>query len=145
MNNLYFNLHEIVIGNYIGVNQLILEELVSSLEKILLEPSVRCGFSKNTVHNRKANSYKSNNDKPWFDENCRNKRNEYFRVKNILKKSKSNDNRLKIESKKYKKFIRNTSRKYFKKFHADIRNFKTKDPKKFWNLMSNKNKKTTFQ
>ena len=96
VNNLYFHLHEIVIGNCIGVTQEVLEEQVSTLENILLEPSVRCGFSKNIVHNRKVKSYKSNNDKPWFDENCRIKRNEYFRVKNILKKSKSNDNRLKI-------------------------------------------------
>ena len=86
----------------------------------------------------KSNRFKN---KPWFDINCKNKRNEYFRIKNKLKKSKANDHRLKVESKKYKNFIRNTSRRYFKKFHADIRNLKTKDPKQFWNLISSKKSK----
>ena len=85
VNNLYFNLHNIIIGNYIEVSQEILEEHVSSLENILLQPSFLCSFSKNTGHNRKSNSLKSKNDKPWFDENCRIKRNEYFRVNNFEK------------------------------------------------------------
>ena len=66
------------------------------------------------------------------------KEKEYFRIKNTLKKYTDNE-RLKVESKKYKAFIRNVSRRYYKNLHADIRNMKSKDPKQYWNLMSVKN------
>ena len=140
MNKLFSDLQEVIENNYIGLTQVLLDDKISSLEHILLDPSVRCGFSKTRVSNNTINSRKNNSNKPWFDVNCKNKRNEYFRIKNILKKSKTNTDRLKIESKKYKNFIRNSSRKFFKKFHSDIRNLKSKDPKQYWNLMSNKNK-----
>ena len=143
INKLYSDLNEIIDSNYGGITQVVLDDKISSLEKILLGPSVRCGFSKTRVANTRINTGKTNKNKPWFDNNCKRKRKEYFRLRKILKKSSINDDRLRLEAKRYKNFIRNTSRTFFKKFHSDIRNLKSKDPKKYWNLMSNKSNKQT--
>ena len=109
INKLYSDLNEIIDSNYVGITQVVLDDKISSLEKILLGPSVRCGFSKTRVTNTKINTGKTNKNKPWFDNNCKQKRKEYFRLRKILKKSSINDDRLRIEAKRYKNFIRNTS------------------------------------
>ena len=141
VNTLHTELIGIVENGYIDATQVNLDEKICNLESILLKPSIDCGLSKNNKSNKNLNNKKVNQNKPWFDINCKNKRNEYFRIRNRLKKSNANDDRLKIESKKYKNFIRNVSRRFFKNFHADIRNFKAKDPKQYWKLMSNKKSK----
>lgn len=133
VNSLYSELQEIVENNYLETSQVILDEKIGNLENILLRPSIRCGFSKTMTSNQKVYKIINSNNKPWFDINCKNKRNEYYRIKNILKKTKANNDRLRVESKKYKTFIRNTSRKFFKKFPSEVNgNGNNFDPRNYY-------------
>ena len=75
---------------------MILDKRIGNLGNILLEPSIHCGFSKKVTSNVNESRKAKNTNKPWFDTNCKSKRNEYFRIKNRLKKITIND-RLKVE------------------------------------------------
>ena len=70
--------------------------MIGNLGNILLGPSIRCGFSKKITSKVNGSKRAKNTNKPWFDTNCKSKRNEYFRIKNRLKKCTIND-RLKVE------------------------------------------------
>ena len=86
-------------------------------------------------------------NKPWFDNECIEKRKKYFRVKNKLRKSKSYRDRLILrnEKKLYKKLIRFKLDKYCKDIHNKLRLLKSKNPKEYWNILSlSKNKKIRF-
>ena len=65
-------------------------------------------------------------------------RSEYYRVKNQLKKLKSSekDPSLKLESKKYKKFIRTKTNAYHKEFNKKLKNLKSTNPKEYWNILN---------
>ena len=96
VNKLYSDLQIITGNNCDGTSQLILDEMIGNLGNILLGPSIRCGFSKKVTPNVNESKRVKNTNKPWFDTNCKSKRNEYFRIKNRLKKCTIND-RLKVE------------------------------------------------
>ena len=96
VNKLYFDLQIITGNNCNGISQLILDKRIGNLGNILLEPSIHCGFSKKVTSNVNESRKAKNTNKPWFDTNCKSKRNEYFRIKNRLKKCTIND-RLKVE------------------------------------------------
>ena len=59
--------------------------MISNLENILLGPSIRCGFSKKVTAKVNGNKRVKNSNKPWFDTNCKTRRNDYFRIKTRLK------------------------------------------------------------
>ena len=76
--------------------------------------------------------------KPWFDNECLNRRKEYYRVKNQLKPVIPADKvtLMKAEGKKYKKFINTKAKKYHKEFNKKLKNLKTSNPKEYWNILN---------
>ena len=91
INNLYAELQEIAENNYEDTTQVVADEKIGNLENILLQPSFDCGFSKNISSGNRLHNNKNNKNKPWFDINCKNRRNDLFRIKNTLKKSKASN------------------------------------------------------
>ena len=88
----------------------------------------------------KGNSSKAKKNKqsskPWFDKECLNRRSDYYRIKNRLKKIEGSEKDLKIEGKKYTKFIQAKAKKYQKEFNKKLRNLKSTNPKEFWNILN---------
>ena len=79
-----------------------------------------------------------NANKPWFNRECIAERQEYFRVKNRLKRVKTDEAKaeLKARSREYKKFIRKSIKTYNKDFHKKLRNLKNSKPKEYWGLLN---------
>ena len=43
---------------------------------------------------------------------------------------------MKIEGKKYKRFIKSKTKKYFKEFNKKLKNLKSSNPKEYWNILN---------
>ena len=92
--------------------------------------------------NPKRNNFQSkNNSKPWFDKNCANLRSEYFRLKNISKRDKSDSvlNELKKTRKNYKKAIYLAQNKFDANVHNELRSLKKSQPQAYWNIINSAN------
>ena len=91
---------------------------------------IKRATNKNKGFNKKPSS------KPWFDEECRERRSEYYKVRNQLKKHVDSETALKFEGKKYKRFINSKSKKYFKEFNKKLKNLKSNNPKEYWSILN---------
>ena len=83
-------------------------------------------------------------DKPWFDEECKAKRKEYFRTKNRARRLGSADSSQDVEKKaacNYKKFIRKKANDYKKAFQSKIRVMRSNNSKEYWDLLKSAGKK----
>ena len=93
-------------------------------------------IKKATSINKHSNKKPGSKSKPWFDDECRERRSEYYKVRNQLKKYADSENALKTEGKKYKRFITSKSKKYFKEFNKKLKNLKSSNPKEYWNILN---------
>ena len=91
-------------------------------------------IKRDTNKNKSINKRPSS--KPWFDVECRERRSDYYKVKNQLKKYADSETALKIEGKKYRSFINSKSKKYFKEFNKKLKNLKSNNPKEYWSILN---------
>lgn len=124
--------------NLNNLNQEDLDSVCSDLKNILLDPAKLIGMTKTYKKSNKTKKKEVQN-KPWFSNECKNKRVEYIRIKNRLKKINTDEAKreLKCESKSYKKHIKQIKKTYFKDLHNNIRSLKSKKPKEYWNMINN--------
>ena len=111
------------------INQSVMDELCDEICNLFISPALDVGVTKtcsNTIH---VNKPKRESKKPWFNIFCLNKRNEYYKVRNRLKKIKHSNlsqvddssRNIKFEFKKYKKIHKIYQRNYYQKFHNNLR------------------------
>ena len=125
-----------------GSNQRDIDSIVKLISDISVKSGLETGISK--CPQNKRNPHKLNKtNKPWFDQECHEKRKQFFRIKNRLKKSKSFHDKaaLNNETKAYKKFINKKSHIYNKNLHKKLRDLKSSKPKEYWNLLNSKKHK----
>ena len=73
-------------------------------------------------------------NKPWFDEECREGRRTFYRVKNTIKFLPT---RVKKEqSKAASKAIKKKKAEYFRQLHRKIRNLKSNNCKAYWQMLN---------
>ena len=123
--------------NPFNVTQDVINDIVKDLGKLYIDPAKHISICKKVAQNeRKVKAPKTSN-KPWFDKDCKNKRAEYMRIKNRLKKIKTDEARgeLKARAKAYKKIINRARKSFRKKFHKTIRNLKSNNAKDYWDLL----------
>ena len=116
-----------------------IDGIVEVISDLCILPGLETGMSKRISNTRNRNTSKNNN-KPWFDHECSEKRTHYFRIKNRLKKSKSFQNiaALKNANKSYKKLINRKIHLFNKSLHRKLRDLKSSNPKEYWNLLNPK-------
>ena len=124
-------------------SKILINSIVKELNDISIESASRT-FPSNTIMNNQVRKPRTApiglKDKPWFNKECRPKKNQYYRVKNLYEKNKTQTGIAKFtEAKKqYKKTV-NCARKTFnKKMNSKLRTLKDKDPKKFWSIINDK-------
>ena len=100
-------------------SRILINSTVKELNDILIESASRT-FPSNTIINNQVRKPRTApiglKDKPWFNKKCRRKKNQYYRVKNLYEKNKTQTGIAKFtEAKKqYKKTV-NCARKTFNK------------------------------
>ena len=74
----------------------------------------------------------------WFNFECKSKRQLYLKAKKRHNKIKSTESyaNLKRRSREYKKEMTITQRAFRDKFNKELREMKTKDPKRYWKMLS---------
>ena len=91
-----------------------------------------------------------NNQKPWFDTECRAARREYLNIKNSLKRklkfvgaSEANCllNNYKSAGRLYKNLLRHKRRKYYRDLNESLRSLQASNPKEYWQLLNNNNER----
>ena len=106
-----------------GLEQDDIDSMCKSLSDVLINPAKSLGMVvEKSCNTRKQKEVKSVNQ-PWFSKECIQRRSEYIKLKNRLCKLKSVEaiDLLKIEARKYKRFIRKTRRSYYKNLHGQLR------------------------
>ena len=124
------------------VTQAEIDDIAKGLCNLYIEPAKKLGMCKIQRPNYKKQTQSTSKTKPWFDPNCKALRKEYFRVKNRLKRRKTEESRLELKAraKEYKRFIKSTTKSYRRKLHQTLRNLKKSKPKDYWDIISNANK-----
>ena len=83
-----------------------------------------------------------NSNKPWFNNVCNESKNNYNKFKKTLSKPLKDDEKeaLKSLSKKHRKILRKEKRKFEEELNAKIRDLRSNDSGKYWNLIKPKKK-----
>ena len=123
------------------INATKINEIVSSIENLFLENA------KKVFGIKKCKNIKTgNNNKPWFNINCKNARNEYHRIKRIYNRHKSieNKNALKNVSKHYKSVMKQSIHRFKTDRICRLKNLKNAKPKEYWKIINSTDKKEQF-
>ena len=98
-----------------GVTLPWIDSIAQDLKDLLIEPATTTGMYKKVPP--KSKKRKPNTNKPWFNEVCKNSKNNYKTFKNSLKGKPrgTNTNQLNSLAKKHKRIIRSEKRKYEKR------------------------------
>ena len=118
-----------------------MDQLTNNLNEMCLDSAMKTGVCKpinRTIANRTGVTSAKKHNKPWFNRDCARLRADYFRVKNRLRRVKSDEVRqqLKQQASEYKKFIRNTFKTYNKNLLKKLRTLKTSQPKEYWDILN---------
>ena len=116
-----------------------MDELVKDLTSVLVDPAKRIGLCKKQ-RSKNSNPRKCPN-KSWFNAECENKRKQFFKAKNDLRKAKTpaEKNLLKEkmdqEGKEYKKFISAHQNLFTRDLHKNLRELHRHHPKEYWGIL----------
>ena len=119
-----------------NITQESVDHLCSSLSEIMINAAKTAGIYKEL---RRVNSKKNGEIKkkspPWFDKECVEKRRDYYKMKNYLKRkgAKAVCNK---KAKEFKKFIKNKEKCYFKQLNMKIRSLRSSNSKEYWSLLN---------
>ena len=137
INSLDLNLDNIMTNVITSDN---IEEISKKLNNILLEPAKSVGMCKKS--NPSSKPKKTKNDKPWFNNDCKNSKRTYWKFKRSLPKTSNTENTtLKNLAKQHKKLIRQVKRKYDKAFNDKLKFLKTSNPGEYWRIINQGKKK----
>ena len=119
-----------------NISQSNVDNFCKKLCNVFIVNATEAGACKNIKRSTKAKKSKNKHAKPWFDKDCYERRLQYYKTKNHLKKIANSEGALKTEGKKYKRFIKSKTKKYFKEFNKKLKNLKSSNPKEYWNILN---------
>ena len=118
----------------------IIDSLYVEMKNIFIQPAKSTGMCKEIKHGGKQNvkNTRRHGKHTWFNDECEISRKKCMSLKNPLKLNNTSEQQHQLfhdHVKRYKKLVSNTKRLYLKKFHIEIRNLKTHNPKEFWKFI----------
>ena len=95
----------------------------------------------------KGKKYTTSNNKPWFNNDCKHKRDEFHKTRNAYRKFKTQDNKILMNkaAKEFRKTLHTNYKKQQEKCANELRPLSKNNTKGFWNTLhkfSNRKKKT---
>ena len=109
------------------------------LSTLLIEKAKECNICKDKpVVDKNKHMKNEKKNKPWFDRECRDARDEYYRVKSRLKFIDSNDcqSKVKLASKKFKNMIKTKKKSFLDNLHKKLRVMKSNNSKEYWAFLN---------
>ena len=117
-----------------NVNQNGVDNLCSKLNDLMIDIAKESGayFEKRKAKNK---SFKSKGDyKPWKDAEFFKKRNEYYRIKNKLRRI-GNKGMCNKKAREFKQFVKTKKRNFQSQMNSKLKQLKTNNSKEFWDLL----------
>ena len=117
-----------------------IEKLVTDLTAILVEPAQEVGVCKK-IRSQKRVPRKSPN-KSWFNSECENKRKEFFKAKNALRKAKTMEEKTECktkmnqESTEYRQLISSHQKEFSRTLQKNLRELHRHHPKEYWGILN---------
>ena len=118
-----------------------IEKIVSDLTSVIVTSAKDVGLCKK-VPSKNAKPRKSPS-KPWFNQECENKRKSFFTAKNAVREAKTEEEKnrctekMNHESKEYKKSISMRQREFTRELHKNLRELHRHHPKEYWGILNN--------
>ena len=125
------------------VTQVDIDHITKSIENIYKEAGETAEVIKTTPQNHKKH-YRNQTHirktckKAWFNDECNQKRKEFFLAKNKYKKEVNPTNKAKMNSasKNYRKTVKRTLKNYHYELHKNLRTLKSNNPKDYWGIIN---------
>ena len=118
-----------------------IELLVADLTSVIVNPAKQVGLCKKII-SKKVKPRKSPNQS-WFNSECENKRKQFFKAKNSVRKAKTTEEKdsckaeMEREGKEYKKFISAHQNSFTRELHRNLRELHRHNPKEYWSILKN--------
>ena len=114
-----------------------IDSMANEFKIIFLDAAKKSGMSKEII--LKKPSSRRKNHKAWFNDNCREARLEYNKVKG----SRKTHEEKRAAAKKYKQILREAKTEHNKALHSKLRTLKSSNPRDYWKLINISNKQQT--
>jgi hypothetical protein len=118
-----------------NVTQCGIDEVCEKLNNKLIGTALKSGVYKKYRNKKVENCKPKKRSQPWYDEECKSKRREYYKIKNALKRSGEKSMSYK-KAKEFKAFIKSKEKSYFKELNRKIRSLRSKNSKDYWSLLN---------
>ena len=122
-------------------SELQINQLVADLTTAILKPAKSLHMCRKTGEtNRRP---RKSPRQPWFDTNCEQRRNIFFKAKNSVRKAKTETERKRCQdsldqgSKEYRHFISKHQKLYNNQLHNNLRKLHRHKPQEYWKLLNN--------
>ncbi|KAK6185732.1 hypothetical protein SNE40_007900 [Patella caerulea] len=125
-------------------NQESIDLIVNSIQKTFQDSALSCGISKSYRPNSdKSNCKRQLSNKPWFNNTCESKRKIFFQAKNKFKRSKSDEDRQKLQnaSSSYKRQLKAEYTNYYRGLNKTLKNLKRNNSKEYWRILKGPNER----
>ena len=117
-----------------------IEDLAKDLTEVLVEPARQVGLCKK-IGCKKRIPRKSPNQS-WFNSECENKRKDFFKAKNAIRKAKTPEEKSLLQAKMdqestgYRQFISSHQKEFTKTLHKNLRELHRHHPKEYWSILN---------
>ena len=113
------------------------DSFCTELNNLFIEKAKDCNICKEKS-NTKKNIKLDKKNKPWFDRECFNAREDYYKVKSRLKFVRSDERQSKVNaaSKKFKNMIKMKKKTYLDNLHKKLRTLKSNNSKEYWAFLN---------
>ena len=121
-----------------------IDDLYSIICGLFEQAAIECNMKKECKSDDGTKRNHGRTKQKWFNSECKEKRKEYHKQKQVYRRCKSDFNLtlLREKSKLYKKALNRAIGVYENNFNEKLRSLKTSNPKEFWKLLCDKNKVT---
>ena len=121
-------------------------KLVSDLTSVIVNPAKQTGLCKKNI-SKKRKPRKSPNQS-WFNSECEEKRHNFFKAKNSVKKAKTEAEKelclaeMERQGKEYKAFISANQNSFSRELHKNLRKLHRHHPKEYWSILKSSDRAT---
>ena len=127
-------------ANFSDVSQASMDNITSGIKQVFMKPAEVTGMLNQQRSSSRVKKGKFKN--PWFNNECKESKNNYKRYKKSLHKplSTTEEDTLKNMAKAHKKLLRKEKRKFEKELNAKIRKLRSTEPGKYWSIINPRKK-----
>jgi hypothetical protein len=134
--NILLQISELDSNNAVQEN---IDSVVEAIDQMFSDSAEKVGISKKV---KTKSTKRQSISMSWFNKQCEDKRKLYLKARNLYANTKlqADKDEMKRLNKEYKKCLQSSKRQYKTDLNNKLRNLRTSNPKKYWDLVNMKTK-----